>query len=122
MPSLAEHAHKVAHNEAFFRGFDLDTTPYLDWVVVVVFYSALHPVEAFAATRGEHFETHLEREQFVWASPELRPVYTHYRRLYDDSLDARYEIRTFTPDEVRGLITNHFEPLKQHISSLPVIP
>jgi hypothetical protein len=117
-----QHAAKARRNETFFRGFDLDTTPYLEWVVVAIFYTALHLVEAFAATRGEHPDSHGERERFLWASPELQPVIVHYFYLKDRSEDARYRIRTFLPDEVKHLITHHFEPLKQHIASLPVIP
>ncbi len=122
MPTLLQHAVKAKHNETFFRGFDLDTTPYLDWVVVAIFYAALHLVEAFAATRGEHPDSHLERESFIWASPELQPILSHYFQLKSDAEDARYGMRVFSSDEVRHLIADYFEPLKQHIASLPAIP
>lgn len=122
MPTLMQHAVKAKHNETFFRGFDLDATPYLDWVVVAVFYTALHLVEAFAATRGEHPDSHVERDRFIWVSSELQPILAHYFHLKNDAEDARYRARTFAPDEVKHLIANHFEPLKQHIASLPAIP
>jgi hypothetical protein len=122
MPTLIEHAAKATHNETFFRGFDLDTTPYLDWVVVAVFYAALHLVEAFAATQGEHPNSHLERDRFLWASSALQPILVHYFHLKSDAEDARYGMRTFSPDEVKHLIADLFEPLKQHIASLPAIP
>jgi hypothetical protein len=50
MPADLEHLHRAEHNEESYLSFDLITTPYLDWVVNGIFYSALHYIESYLAT------------------------------------------------------------------------
>ena len=38
---------------------------YTEWEVTMLFYSALHYVDAFLATRGLHPQSHLERKDLV---------------------------------------------------------
>lgn len=45
MPTADQHRQQAEHNKAFVQSFDLDTSPYLDWVVTAIFYTALHLVE-----------------------------------------------------------------------------
>jgi len=51
MPSSLTHKQQAQHNEEFIASFDLDATPYLDWVVTAIFYAALHFVDSYLATK-----------------------------------------------------------------------
>jgi len=54
MPTQQQHLVQAKHNEDFVNSFDLQTTPYLDWVVTGIYYAALHYVESYLALQGKH--------------------------------------------------------------------
>lgn len=105
MATKEQHYQKAQHNEQFFGQFDVTTTPYLDWVITGIFYSALHYVRALAAqysftnisTYGE-MDNLFNRLSVLKKNPK---IYVSYRQLKDDSREARYEMRKFSPDEVQ---------------------
>lgn len=99
MPSRDEHYSKAEHNERFANSFALDSTPYLDWVVTGLFYSAIHYIDAYLAHfHSIHPDSHEDRDDKV--RRYLRRINKDYRELKDDSKDARYNMRSFTPDEI----------------------
>lgn len=119
MPSKGEHTNWARHNEAFWNSFDLDTSPFIDWVVTGIFYEAVHWVEAFLATKGRHSGSHKERSSTMHRyAQELAPIQTGYDTLALDSRAARYLCRMHTSQEVSQdlipLVTN----VRNHISSL----
>jgi hypothetical protein len=65
----------------------------LDWAVTVLFYTALHLVQAYfvqqAVTAFDIPQSHKERTTRIGL--KLLPIYSHYRTLQDLSRDARYE-------------------------------
>jgi hypothetical protein len=65
----------------------------LDWAVTVLFYTALHLVQAYfveqAATGFDIPQTHQERATRIGL--KLLPIYRHYRALEERSRSARYE-------------------------------
>lgn len=119
MPSVQVHQRQAQHNEAFVRSFDLDTTPYLDWVVTAMFYAALHLIDAYLATKDVHFSTHRGRDSLIWAVRELRPIYGAYRRLKHRSEEARYEGVDFKPQQVRCLLSKELREVKDGLALLP---
>lgn len=114
---MDEHLKKAKHNEAFFISFDIDKTLYLDWVVNGIFYSALHYIEAYLATQDKHSDSHFSRNIFIEEDTRLgRRFYRDmYRSLHDDSNDARYNMRDFTPDEIKRHIIPQYEDIKQYL-------
>lgn len=88
MSSQAEHVAKAEHNESFL---DEIGNPFFDWVVTGSFYTALHYVDAYFAKSNVHPINHSDRNPKVATDPVLTAIWSQYRALYDDSIDARYE-------------------------------
>ena len=111
MGQEAGHLEKARHNERFLRTFDIDTTPYLDWVAVVAFYAAVHFLEALLAKSPIHPTDHGERLRRV--QQRSRTAYQHFRLLKDFAEGARYDpgMKLSTQD-VRGKIIPAFEAFK----------
>lgn len=95
----------------------LQTGPNPDWAVTILFYTALHLVEATLAP-NVHSANHSERFSNVYSHRYLRPLAYHYRHLYDASLDSRYDCWQFTPTDVQTLYVTRFEPIKRRLQPL----
>ncbi len=109
MPSEQDHTRQARHNREFLSTFDRDSTPYLDWMVTVVFYTALHVIERYLARKGLHPADHTARDAYLRRVRGLKPIWSDYRRLKDESIRARYEVASFTASEVQ----EHEERLSQ---------
>ena len=87
-----------------------------DWQVTMLFYSALHYVDAlFADMSGIHPKTHTSRNTLVTNQTAIAP---NYIRLYNRSLDARYNMVMFTQKEVDRIIVEDFDPIRENIRAL----
>jgi hypothetical protein len=123
MPTRNDHIGQARHTEQFFSSFDIDKTPFLDWVVNGIFYSALHYLDSYFANKQKHPGDHRGRIDLIKADRDLgRPFYRLYRPLKDDSEEGRYNMRTFTPDEIRlhmmPLLNNIKAHLKRYIPEI----
>ena len=117
MPSQRAHAFQVLHNREFLATFDLDNSPFLDWAVTVVFYTAIHLVEQFLARKGQDLLSHETRERFISQSADLKPIWSVYRELKYQSERARYLVARLQPDEVRNL-EGKLRQVETHIQEL----
>ena len=117
MSSRKDHIDQAQHNEQFFSSFDISTTLFLDWVVSGVFYSALHYLDSYFAKKGKHPLNHAARNDLIFANkPDLgKPFYYLYRPLKDDSEEGRYNMRAFTPEEIRRDILPLLNDIKTHL-------
>jgi len=115
MSSKEDHLWQADHNESLYS--QLFATEFLDWAVTGIFYSGLHYVDAYLATKDIHPSTHAVRTPLVESESNLRRIYAQYRRLKDKSEAARYRVKHFTQTEVERLKENEFEIVKSHISS-----
>lgn len=113
MPLDAAYVARADRNRAHLDEFDIDSTPYLDWVVTVAFYTALRLVDAYFAPRCP--TDHPERNQWVSADPRTRPIFAEYRELYQQSREARYELKQFASDEVQSLVANRLSRVEAHM-------
>jgi len=115
MASQVEHIGKAEHDEAFY--LSIKETPYLDWVVTGIFYSALHYTESYLAIKDEHPDNHPIRNRIIEDDPNLgwRFYAKMYKPLRDDSYEARYKIRIFAPQEVQNDIIPLLEAIKNHL-------
>jgi hypothetical protein len=119
MPTAEQHRQQAEHNKAFVQSFDLDTSPYLDWVVTAAFYTALHLVEWFLKTRelAGRRDHHL-RDAYIARMDELRSIYFDYTELKFQSEAGRYECATFSPDILRHDLLPRLAQIDTHIKSL----
>lgn len=116
MPTVLEHLHKAEYNEGFYLSFDLDSTPYLDWVVNGIFYSALHYIECYLAKHDKHPTTHGMRNEDIKDDPNLgRHIYRKFKSLKDDSEGGRYLMQGFTPREIRQYIIPNLYGIKEYL-------
>lgn len=115
MPSQSAHLIQASHNKNLLEDFDLLHTEFIDWVVTVLFYSAVHYVEAFLAEISIHCTNHPYRERQV--SNLLPDIYDSYNDLKNDSIESRYYMRQFSVDEISNEIAPNLEIVKNHILS-----
>ncbi|MFN8637039.1 MAG: hypothetical protein U0893_24590 [Chloroflexota bacterium] len=115
MPSKAEHLAKAESNERL--SIQLRSGPDPAWSVTILFYAALHLVEATLAPHG-HSPNHSARLATIRFDRRFRPVQAEYRFLYDLSLRARYDCRPFNEQDVQAIYDAYYEPIKRHLQPL----
>ena len=117
MPSKTKHISMATKNERFFE--HLDDSPFLEWAAMGLFYSLLHYIEAYLADRSDpHSSSHSDREPWMERISDLRMIYSKYRYLKDQSRQGRYWGLTFTPDKLKELDRDYFQPAKSHLNNL----
>jgi hypothetical protein len=90
MPVCSEHIEQAEHNEELAQRLIGDEPViYKDWAVIVSFYSAVHFIEAFRASRGGHSDYHKERNNYaIFEFPNK--IAKAYMKLYHLSRFLRY--------------------------------
>lgn len=94
-----------------------DSQAKIDWALVILFYAAMHYIEAYLATLGQHLRSHTTRDNFVGRDVQLRRIYSEYQDLKYFGYNARYEMQKFTASDVAQAKTN-FDTVKAHISAI----
>lgn len=122
MPSLPDHTHRAAEDEQFAGGIAGGNVAHLGWAVTGYFYAALHHMTALLHHLGCHdgdLTSHPTRlRQIATRLPSEQQLYNDYRHLKDDSEAARYDCRSFSEQDVRDLVKQHFAPLKRRAQKL----
>jgi enterochelin esterase-like enzyme len=118
MPNKKSHIEKARHNTKFYASFDLHETPFKDWVVVGVFYSALHIIDAYLVTKGEHSFSHITRDSWIKNRRELDPVWFDYRDLKELRMQASYKCRAFSADEIKKEVIPLLDSIRNTIQFL----
>ena len=89
MPARNEHLAKTESNARFLSAIvSQELAP--DWAATVIFYRAMHLIEAWFARRDIHHVNHVQRNRAVFE--ELSELTGPYRKLYDLSRLARYGV------------------------------
>lgn len=101
MPNQDEHIKKAKHNESFYLSLEIDKTPYKDWVVTGIFYTALHLIDAYLAAKNIHSFSHGMRDDWVKKNRELDQIWLDYRDLKEFRMKASYKIYEFSSEEVK---------------------
>jgi len=83
----------------------------------MLFYAAMHYVEAYLATVGQHLRSHTTRDNFVGRDARLRRIYSEYQDLKYYGYNARYEMQTFNAADVADA-TADLTTVKSHIIKL----
>ena len=116
MPTTREHLNRATQNLTFAESFDLDTTPYLDWVVTAYFYAALHLVDALLWEQDSlNPGFHEQRRDWVKEKWYLRGIRDEYRNLKDHSEDARYRLITMTRTKIEKIIIPLYKAIENHV-------
>jgi hypothetical protein len=120
MPSLIEHEAQYQHNIEFISTF-YPSTKYLDWVVTLYFYAAVHLVEMLYASIGVHHKSHGMRNQRI--ATDHPGIAVEYMQLYLESRRVRYDCR-LPPDEqhVNNLVQNNFLLIENYVKTRLAIP
>lgn len=116
MSSEAQHLNKAEYNESFYQSFDLGSTPYLDWVVNGIFYSAVHYIESYLAIQKKHPTTHGQRNADIRDDQNLgRYIFKKFNSLKDDSEAGRYLMKSFSPGEIRQYVIPQLYEIKEYL-------
>lgn len=119
MPPATFHVNKAERNEQFYSSQNLVNSPFNEWAVVVLFYVAVHYVDAvldryLSCHPGNHQERNIELAK----SFQISPIASMYLNLYDRSRDARYNIIKFPDDYLQKLQRVCFELIRKHLRKL----
>ena len=117
MPSKDDHIKIAKRNEVFSREL-LSEGKNLDWVVTIIFYSAIHYVEAYMATKNRHSGSHRNRDSEIENDSNLSPLYDDFSDLKNDSIQCRYHGYTFPLNDVISRIKPSLKFIRSHISNL----
>lgn len=117
MPSKDAHLKQARHNFSLFQSFD--KTKYPDWAVTILFYTALHYVDAFLAGSAIDPGSHVARDKYIRMVTQLRPLYSHYCFLKNLSHNARYVPPTsFTTQDISDLEAIHLAKIRVSLHPL----
>ncbi len=117
MPNQTQHLKKATENESLAASLNLAVPAASDWAITMLFYAAVHYVEAFFSKTGQHLKRHKLRVNAIQANPKLRPIYLDYRELQTYSETARYQAVFFTAADVVP-VKKHLENVKNLLTPL----
>jgi hypothetical protein len=90
VPALAEHSEHCQHNINFLATFLL--THSNDWAITVMFYAAVHAMEAVLGKKNIHTQNHQSRKAELEKLDDngLKDVLNKYKILERQAHDSRY--------------------------------
>jgi hypothetical protein len=118
VPSKGEHVQKADGDANFALALPLTSQPNIDWALIALFYAAMHYIEAYMATKGQHLRSHETRDKMVARDSNLRKIFKEYADLKYYGYVARYEPYQFKATDVTSSAAPQFQTLKTHIASL----
>jgi hypothetical protein len=90
MATSSQHILRWKHNRELIPKIPND---YSDWIVTVVFYTALHAVEAVLAKDGLDITSHRDRNKLLSTTGRYEYIRKHYMQLYSLSQTTRYMVQ-----------------------------
>jgi hypothetical protein len=116
VPSKQDHIAKAEGNARFASSLTLDDPAKIDWALIATFYAAMHYVEAYLATMGQHVRSHTTRDGYIGRDANLKKIYNHYQDLKYYGYNARYEMTPFRASDVTGHATADLDAIRTHIT------
>jgi hypothetical protein len=118
LPSKDEHLKKAEGNEEFAASIAPDNQTRIDWTLVVLFYAAVHYVEAYLDKHlGQHLRSHTTRDKYMGRESNLRPIFAVYGHLKYFGYNARYELDAFTKQNIQEA-NGYLDQIKKHLAPL----
>lgn len=119
MPSAAEHHTWAQQNEAFYTHLGGSQSQYPDWAMTVIFYVALHEIEAALVAKGSRVYSHEQRKAKLASKwPVIRQWHDF---LYTRSRDARYRCQSFSANDL-ALAETALASIRAEIAKLNLAP
>ena len=117
---VQQHIEQWKHNRQFARTID---RKYRDWQINVIFYTALHIIDAALASLGVIVSEHTERNQQVRTNGSFAAVRNQYLDLYRISRVTRYDAEpdNWLPDQyltVTDLVEHLLKPIENGVGPL----
>jgi hypothetical protein len=101
VPSKDEHLEKAEGNEGVADSIQPTSQARIEWKLVIMFYAAMHYVEAYLdIAMMTHLRSHTTRDSWMAREANLRKVATPYNHLKFYGYNARYEVTTFTTQDI----------------------
>ncbi|MDO8689901.1 MAG: hypothetical protein Q7R39_07795 [Dehalococcoidia bacterium] len=128
MPSDQFHIEKAERNEEFYNSFGLSTSTFNEWAAVVLFYVAMHYVDAILAREAgipstfQHPTSHVRRNSALSMCPTLNSIASAYLHLYNRSREARYDFINFPDGYLGQLQASYFDPTRQNLRTALGLP
>ena len=116
MPQRHEHLTKASETESLALALNGSRSVCVDRAVTMLFYAALHHIDAFLAGKNLHPLNHSNRDEEIENNGSIADVYQDYRRLKDMSRAAQYEIANFDADSL-GIAKNRLAKIKTFLSA-----
>jgi len=95
VPQFHEHLTRAEQNEKLALSLDTSSGISVDWAITMLFYAALHRVDAYLARKNMHPTSHKHRDDEIERNGSICDIYEDYRWLEDKSKGARYDIANF---------------------------
>jgi hypothetical protein len=115
VPDRNEHLTRARQTESLASSLNANLGVVVDWAITMLFYAALHYVDAYLAGKNMHPLSHDQRDREIESNGSLSVIYNDYRRLKDLSRAARYEIANF-PKEKLDIARMRLISIKKHLS------
>ena len=117
MPSSKEHLEKARRNYVLYERFQTEAQD-PDWALTLLFYAALHLVQAYAvqdcARRNRPAPRH-HTERLGYVRDRLASIFRSYRRLQSGSEQARYDLVLPTSEEVQEYHDAEFAAIRTEL-------
>jgi len=118
MPTRDEHVEKAEGNEKFAATLPSDSQTAIDWTLVILFYAAVHYVEAYLyKSWGLHVRSHTTRDKYFGKEANLKKIFSPYSHLKYYGYNARYEVSGFTANDMKEA-TKYLGEIKKQLIPL----
>jgi hypothetical protein len=111
----SDHVKQAESNEKLAS--HLEKTPYADWRCTVLFYAALHYIQAYFGSQNPAlvFERHSDRDTAILEDSQIKPIRRDYRALKDWSQNARYKMHKPSVSDFGTDIEPSLISIKRHL-------
>ncbi len=117
MPTSSEHLNWAQQNESLVSIFELTDAFEVTWAITVVFYAAVHYVDAYLVKfKYNKPIDHAQRDSMIIKDDHLTTIWRDYKRLKDLSRAARYECADFRSQDLVGA-KKRLSPVREPIAS-----
>lgn len=97
-----EHLAKVAENLKVLQSLDSSLEGAIGWSITILFYSALHFIEAyFESRRGFGCKHHFSRASEIQRDEVIKSLFGDYSTLETLSREARYDVSEFGAEDLK---------------------
>jgi hypothetical protein len=118
VPTKEQHVSKAEGNAKLALSLALDNQTRIDWALVILFYAAMHYVEAYLAKSGVHLRSHETRDRAMSREFALRKIFKEYADLKYYGYNARYEFASFKATDVTDRASKRYDAIKAHLAPL----